>query len=151
MKKIASLLIIAFSIYSCSSDNTATSESSLVTNFLEDISSLEDNVAKGKNPIADFITEASNSADKTIEFSKENLSDVLEEAKAYKHQVITTGDHTIIKITDLDDCKQSSSWGACVPFAKGYIKKGDLVEQADYMNNIVGRPDDQKRLLFLFN
>ena len=81
---------------------------------------------------------------------KNNIETVLTEAKTYKNCVIITGNHTIVKILDFDDCKQSSSWGYCMPTAEGYIKKGELVSQEDYINNIIGRPDAQKRTVYLF-
>tara|TARA_B100000809_G_C15113108_1_gene521357 strand:+ start:440 stop:901 length:462 start_codon:yes stop_codon:yes gene_type:complete len=152
MKKLL-IVLMAVTVFSCSSDETTTTENtetSIVTNFLNDIASLEANNTKGQNPIADFIELAKQSADKSASLTKDNLKDLLIEAKDYKHCIVTTGDHTIVKVTDLENCKQSGSWGACIPFAEGYIKKGDLVKQADYMNNIIGRPDDQERMLFLF-
>lgn len=142
---------MTIAVFSCSSNETeTTTENAIVTSFLTDISSLEDNNAKGANPIADFIAEAKQTADKSGNLTKDNINELLVSAKDYKYCVITTGDHTIVKITDLEDCKQSGSWGACIPFAKGYIKKGDLEKQADYMNNIIGRPDNQERLIFFF-
>ena len=152
MKKIL-IVLTAITVISCSSNETETTtnvENGFIANFLNDISSLEDNIAKGKNPIADFIAEAKQTADKSDNLTKDNINELLAEAKNYSHCVITTGDHTIVKITDLENCKQSGSWGACIPFAEGYIKKGDLVKQADYMNNIIGKPDDQERIIFLF-
>ena len=70
-----------------------------------------------------------------------------------KHAIdaIISGNHTIITVIDYDNCKQSASWGACMPFTEGYIKKGKLEHQEDYMNNIVGLPDSQKRTAYLFN
>lgn len=144
---------MAITVFSCSSNETetaTTTENVIVVNFLNDISTLEDNATEGKNPIVTFIAEAKQTADKSDNLTKANINDLLAEAKAYKHCVITTGDHTIVKITDLSDCKQSGSWGACIPFAEGYIKKGDLEKQKDYLNNIIGRPDDQERMMFLF-
>ena len=146
MKQIL-ITLLTLIIVSCSSPEK---DNSTVTNFLEDISSLEDNVAKGENPIVNFIETAKYSAEVSTKLTKENINDLLIEAKQYNHCVITTGDHTIAIITDLDDCKTSSSWDACMPYAKGYIKKGKLIHQSDYINNIIGLPDDQERILYLF-
>jgi len=152
MKKIL-IALLAITVFSCSSnetETTATTENVIVSGFLNNITALEANPKKGKNPIAYFIAEAKQTADKSERLTKNNIKDLLAEAKDYKHCVITTGDHTIVKITDLENCKQSGSWGACIPFAEGYIKKGELVKQADYLNNIIGRPDDQVRMMFMF-
>jgi len=122
-------------------------ESAIVANFLNDVNSLS-NVSS--DPIGSFKTAAFESADKSVSVTGEGIATFLEDAKLYKHCVITTGDHTIVKITSFDDCKQSGSWGACMPMAEGFIKKGELVAQKDYINNIIGQPDDQDRVAFLF-
>ena len=64
---------------------------------------------------------------------------------------IIVANHTVIKITDFNDCKPSASWGTCMPMAEGYIKKGVLQHEKDYCNNIIGLPDNQKRTLYLFD
>lgn len=153
MKKIALLLLVLITLFACNSENSGSSDtgqnSNMVLDFLKDISSIED--IENENPIVLFKEEAENIAERTISLSKDNIVDVLEKAKNYKYCVITIEDHTIIKITDLEDCTQSGSWGACMPYAKGYIKKGDLEFQEDYINNIIGMPDSQERTVFLFN
>ncbi len=124
-------------------------ESAIVTDFLKNIESLEKE--ESNNPINAFREAADASAERVIALTKENMSEVLTEAKKYKYCVITTGDHTIVKIDDPENCKQSGSWGACMPYATGYIKKGELIFQEDYINFIIGRPDDQERTAYLFN
>lgn len=111
MKKLL-IVLIAVTVFSCSSDetpNTENAESAIVSSFLNDISSLEDHTTEGKNPIVDFIAEAKQTADKSDNLTKANINELLIEAKDYSHCVITTGDHTIVKITDFSDCKQSGS------------------------------------------
>ena len=126
------------------------SKSALVSGFLNNTSSLE-NVEGKKNPIVKFQELAANEANEVMSISKDNIEDVLSKAKQYKHCVVTVKDHTIVKITDVNDCKQSGSWAACMPYAKGYIKKGDLVSQEDYINNIIGLPNSQERTAYFFN
>ncbi|AUP79311.1 hypothetical protein [Flavivirga eckloniae] len=125
------------------------SNSNIVSEFLADIKTLED--VKGQNPISSFQKLAEEKASKVLTVSKDNIKEVLASAKEYSNCVITTGDHTIVKISDITDCKPSGSWGACMPFAKGYIKKGELILQEDYINNIIGIPDSQDRKAYLFN
>ena len=129
---------------------TRTNKSALVSGFLNNISSLEDVEGK-KNPIVMFQELAANEANEVISISKDNIEDVLSKAKRYKNCVLTVKDHTIVKITDVNDCKQSGSWAACMPYATGYIKKGDLIFQEDYINNIIGLPNSQERIAYFFN
>ncbi len=117
--------------------------------LLEDMSALEKDTSP--NPIESFKTSAKSNAKKIILINKENIVSSLEEAKGYKHAVMTVGIHTIVKVTDLSNCKTSASWGACMPYAEGYVKKGSLQPKADYVNNIIGIPDSQERSLYLFN
>ncbi len=116
--------------------------------FLKDIKSLEKD--KSDNPIEAFKTKATNIATEVVKLNKDNIKDALAKAKDFKNVVITVDNHTIVKL-DVNDCKPSSAWSACMPKAEGYIKKGDLVYQNDYANNIIGLPDGQERLLFLFD
>ncbi len=121
----------------------------MVSNFLLDVKALE--TIKGENPIALFQKLAADKASKVLTVSKDNIESILSLAKTYKNCVITTGDHTIVKIVDINNCKPSGSWGACMPFANGYIKKGDLMFQEDYINNIIGIPDSQVRHVYFFD
>ncbi|WP_397364131.1 hypothetical protein [Olleya sp. R77988] len=133
-------------------ETTNTPEKKVVSNtstiaFLEDIKSLEKDTSN--NPIETFKKAASANAKEVVTLTKDNIKDALAKAKNFDHVVITVKDHTIIKL-DLNDCKPSGAWAACMPKAEGYIKKGDLIYQNDYANNIIGLPDNQERLLYLF-
>ncbi|MFB0925886.1 MAG: hypothetical protein QMB65_11525 [Vicingaceae bacterium] len=150
LSNILTLVIGTIAITGCESDKIENnSESTLVTEFLTEISSLEN--IEGENPISLFEANAKIEANEIIDISKDNISEFLIKAKTFKHCVIISGNHTIITVIDYDNCKQSASWGACMPFTEGYIKKGKLEHQEDYMNNIVGLPDSQKRTAYLFN
>ncbi|QCE41201.1 hypothetical protein [Psychroserpens sp. NJDZ02] len=115
--------------------------------FLDNIKSLKHDTSS--NPIATFKTEASTSAKKIISLNKANINAALDKAKKFKYAVITVENHTIVKL-DLHDCKPSGSWSACMPKAEGYIKKGELIYQNDYANNIIGLPGRQDCQLYLF-
>lgn len=150
MKKYI-LPIILLTFIGCNSDSSDTSsnnDSEVITNFLKEVRSFE--AIEDKAPISYFENLAKESASETIEISEDNIADVLATAKNYPHCVIIVEDHTIVKITSLEDCKQSGSWGACMPMAEGYIKKGDLEIQEDYINNIIGTPDNQNRTALFF-
>ncbi|WP_370226914.1 hypothetical protein [Mesoflavibacter sp.] len=116
--------------------------------FLKDIKSLEKDTSA--NPIKAFKTKATNLATEVVKLNKDNIKDALTKAKDFKNVVITVDNHTIVKL-DVNDCKPSGAWSACMPKAEGYIKKGDLAYQNDYANNIIGLPDNQERLMFLFD
>ena len=145
MKTFLPFFIFLF-ITACS-HQPAESDTDVVNNFLSDITSIEN---EKKNPIESFIKGANAEAAEVLNLNKNNIKDVLAEAKNYKHVVITVGNHTIVKITDIENCRTSGSWGACMPYAEGYIKRGELVAREDYINNIIGVPDEQERRLFLF-
>ncbi|RUT78724.1 hypothetical protein [Ancylomarina longa] len=102
-------------------------------------------------PILSINAIAEEQADKTIDLTKENIAQALETARSYKACFITVGIYTIVKITNFDDCSPSGAWGVCMPMGKGYIQKaGVLNEKKDYIKNIIGRPGNQTRKLFLF-
>lgn len=164
MKNLAILFICVLAL-SCKEDSkqpetktttqtetTDTKENKVESNtstiaFLEDIKNLAKDTSS--NPIENFKDAAKTSAIEIITLNKDNINDALTKAKNAKHAVITVKDHTIVKL-NLDDCKTSGAWAVCMPKAEGYIKKGDLIYQNDYANNIIGLPDSQERLLYLF-
>ncbi len=161
MKKII-LLTLCVLIFSCknNSNDTITPNSHKTTNnnekntkpnttlaFLVNVKNLEKDVAT--NPIEAFKKSATTEAKEVIYITSDNLKTSLNLAKKHDYAVITVEDHTIIKL-NLQDCKPSNAWDACMPKAEGYIKKGDLIYQNDYCNNIIGLPDNQERILYLF-
>lgn len=150
MKKTILAIATIATLFSCSQSpsNSDTTKQAVVSDFLSDISSLEEQ----EKPIKTFVSVAQETADKVVDLDKTNIKDVLETAHGYQHLVIVTGNHTIVNIEhdELNNCKQSGSWGACMPYAEGYIKKGDLVFQEGYINNIIGTPDDQERVAYFF-
>lgn len=148
MKNIA-LFIVALCAFSCSSEKNNNANNQIVTDFLENTSTLE--AIDNKNPIVIFKEAARENAEESLTITKDNVDEFLEKTKNFKHCVITVEDHTIVKIIDTNDCKQSGSWGGCMPLAEGYIKKGELTAQEDYINNIIGVPDAQTRTAFFFN
>ena len=156
MKKLILTLSTLAILSSCSdkessndsSTDNSQKDSKLITEVLNDIHSLKHR--SEKNPIIAFEEIASDFADKEIKISKSTIKEALETAKGYKHCIITAEDHTIVKIDDIDNCTQSGSWGVCMPHAKGYIKKGELVYKEDFINNIIGLPHGEDRVMYLF-
>ncbi len=101
--------------------------------------------------VKSFKALATNQASKSITITKNNIKETLEEAKKYRQAVIIVANHTVVKVLDYNNCKVSASWGACMPYVEGYIKKGSLQPQKDYANNIIGLPDAQERVMYLYN
>ena len=123
----------------------------VLQSFLGDVIVLDANSVNEQEPLITVSELAAEKAAKSIEITKENIESALTEAKSYKTSIIIVGRHTIVKITDLDDCVQSGVWGTCMPKGIGYIQKtGALNEKEGYINNIIGIPDGQERTLFLF-
>ncbi|MCE7992418.1 MAG: hypothetical protein HEP71_10570 [Roseivirga sp.] len=143
------LLILSITAFA-SPLSTNAQDSSLITNFLADTKSLES--VGPANPIILFTNLAPEVAAEQKELTSDNVQEILAEAKSFKHLVIIIGNHTIVKVTDLEDCRQSGSWGTCMPMGEGYIRRqGALEFQQDYLNNIIGIPGSQTRTVYFFN
>lgn len=121
-----------------------------IEDVLKNVSNLEDWTDEHHNPIEVFAAAAKSQAAKSIDLDKSNMGSALEEAATYRYCIITVGNHTLVRVGNMEDCQQSGSWGACMPYVKGYIQKGGLEKQEDYMNNIIGTPDNQERVMYLF-
>lgn len=120
----------------------------LAKKVAEEVSEITNEIAG--NAIEIFNEEAAKEADKVIELTEFNMGKALETAAKYEACIVVVENHTLVKVVDLKDCKKSGSWTACMPMCEGFIKKGDLQPKKDYMNNIIGRPDKQKRTMYLF-
>jgi len=147
MKKSIVILFVLIG-FSLSAQNT---KFEIVKEFVSGVITFNDEFADLGQPIATINELAEKQADKTVELTKENITETLALAKNYKTCIITVGVHTIVKITDLDDCSPSGAWGACMPKGTGYVQKaGILNEKSDYIKNIIGRPGSQERKVYLF-
>ncbi|TAJ15662.1 hypothetical protein DMA11_00195 [Marinilabiliaceae bacterium JC017] len=149
MRKVTMAFVALF--ICCLTQVNAQTKAETITQFMNDIVSVEGEQIQEGEPIASINTLAEQKAAKSIVLTKENVKDVLEEAKNYKNCVITVGCHTIVKLTSLTDCIQSGSWGTCMPKGEGFVQKRGLNPKNDYINNIIGRPDAQKRMVFFFD
>ena len=146
MKNTISLfLLLAIGIFANGQTNAET-----LKTFLTDVISFENVKLDANRPISKIRQLASMQADTIIILTKENAAETLTIAKKYQHCVIFTGSHTVVRVTDIDNCIQSGSWKSCMPYGEGYIQRGEMTKKVDYINNIIGIPDSQKRGLFLF-
>ncbi len=148
MKKYIFVLALFLGFISCETASKATEEPSMVSLFLADVTALVADT--NANPIVAFAELAAKESDLSMELKKENITKALDKAKGYAHGVIVVENHTIVKITSLEDCQKSGSWGACMPKGEGFIKKGELNYKSDYINNIIGIPSSKKVTLYLF-
>lgn len=122
---------------------------SVALNFAKDPSSLLN--VEG-NPVEVLIEDAQESADRSLTFYVGNAERALSVAKGFEYAIVVIGKHTVVKIVSYEDCTNSGSWGICMPLAEGYVRRrGNMEPVGDYMNNIVGTPDDQDRKIYLFN
>jgi hypothetical protein len=157
MKKIIFSTFLVTMMMSCSSSDTkeTTSETStetqttIVNDFLKNTKSIGQ--SSSKQPIVDFKNQADKQSAKKMDFNKNSFSEMLSVAKKFKTLVIVVGDHTIVKVKDVNNCNDSASWGACMPYGEGYIKKGSLNYDENYINYIIGKPDGQERIAYFFN
>jgi uncharacterized protein (DUF4213/DUF364 family) len=148
MKKSIVIVLMLIGV-SLSAQNT---KLEVLKEFVSGAVSFNDEFADLGQPIITINKLAEEQADKTIQLTKDNIEETLEMAKSYNTCIITVGIHTIVKITDFEDCSPSGAWGASMPMGKGYVQKaGVLNEKNDYIKNIIGRPGSQERKVFLFN
>lgn len=101
-------------------------------------------------PISKLNLLAAQQADTMVFLTKENITDVMREAKKYQSCVISVERHTIILVKSWSNCSKSGSWNYCMPYGIGYIQRKELEKREDYIKNIIGMPDSQRRTLFLF-
>jgi len=144
-------ITIALLFTLCSFAQEKTKVETLKT-FLDGTITFQNSEVNESEPLIDIKALAEKQAEKKIALTKESISAALDDIKKYNHAIIIVGKHTIAKITDAPNCKDSGSWGACMPFGKGLIQKsGAFKAEENYINYIIGIPDSQERLLYLFN
>ncbi len=148
MKLFFTSLLIVFSIGVAESQEN---KAELIKDLTSGIFKVELSELNENSPISSINKLAFQQADKSIVLTKENVESTLNEAKSYNACIITVGVHTIVVVEDLNKNKKSGAWGCNMPMGKGYIQKGTLNFKEDYINNIIGIPDSQRRMIFLFN
>ncbi len=108
------------------------------------------NLNEGR-PIPSLNLLAAQQADTMFVLNKENAGKVLNEAKNYKYCMISVERHTVVFVKSWDDCSQSGAWDSCMPYGTGWIQRDELEKKEDYIKNIIGIPDMQRRTVFLFD
>lgn len=148
--KISSLLfpVLILLMIGCSGDNSAVDSARLfnASRDIENIKSWEEH-----NPIEVFLTLATKEADEAISLNEGNMNMSIQKANKYENCIIVVDNHTIVRVENLKNCQASGSWKTCMPIAKGFVQKGELQAKEDFLNNIIGKPDLQQRMMFLFD
>lgn len=145
MKNISQTLLSLLLIIALQS-NAQENKAETLQQFIKDIPALS---AEKINTIEKLADACSKKATKKIVLTAENISQTLKEA-AGKTCIVVVENHTIAKFNDTKKCNMSGSWAACMPYAEGYIQSGALKSKNDYLNNIIGKPDDKTRTVYIF-
>ncbi|WP_075590043.1 hypothetical protein [Labilibacter marinus] len=147
MRTTFTLLLIALFMVNISAQK---GKDVTIKEFTAGVVNFEEGELNQHSPIASFNKVAYAQATKSVVITKENMASSVAEMTNYKTCFITVGTHTIVKVSDLNKKVMSGSWGCRIPFGEGYIQKGELLFKQDYLNNIIGIPDSQRRMLFMF-
>ncbi len=147
MKKTFLFVAMAFFILQLSN---AQDDATKIQSLLKSAINFDDVELSGETPIQSVNRIASQQADTSLVLSKENIESALRAAKGYSKGIITVGQHTLVLVENWNNCQQSGAWGTCMPQGRGFVKKGEMQEMSDFVNNIIGVPDGQRRTLFLF-
>lgn len=150
MKQILSIISGILMIAALNAQEQSKAET--LKTFLDGLITVQADEINQHEPLVTIREMASSGADKTIQLTRENIGTSLNELDDYSDAIIIVGKHTIARITNTDDCRQSGAWGACMPMGNGFVQKqGQLISHDNYINFIIGVPDSQERTLYLFN
>ncbi|MBN2165966.1 MAG: hypothetical protein JW717_06800 [Marinilabiliaceae bacterium] len=147
MRKVIFVILFLGCLYHVSGQTN----SEKITDLLNQVINFDNSNLNSERPIANVNLLAAQQADTMLIITKENAKSVLDEAKKYQFCIISVERHTIVIVESWNNCIQSGSWGYCMPYGTGYIQKGVMEKKTDYINNIIGIPDSQRRTVFLFN
>ncbi len=101
-------------------------------------------------PIPNINLLAAQQADTMFILNKGNIAHVMKEAQKYQSCIISVERHTVVLVKSWSNCSKSGSWNYCMPYGIGYIQHEGMVKKEDYIKNIIGTPDSQRRTVFLF-
>lgn len=149
MKKSVLIVLVILGMASCTSEKKKEANpalASVATNFVHSPESLLD----VNDPINSFIAGAESVAIESFSFEKDNVKLMLAKMEEFESAVIVVKDHTVVLLAKGEDCQHSKSWDVCMPYARGFIKKGELVYQEDFINNLIGKPDATERTIYFF-
>lgn len=149
MKKALYTLVLASTLVACSNNGDQTSsKDSLALAFATDPAMVD---GMDGNPIIAIREDAQSNADESYELNVETVEQFTSDVRTFSSCVVIVEDHTIVRVENSEDCTNSGSWGTCMPMAEGFVRRdGYMLPQDDYINNIIGKPDESLRTVFLF-
>lgn len=130
-------------------DSSAQTNGDKITELLGNVLKIDKDKINADRPIANINLLAAQQSDTMIVLTKQNINDVFSMAKTYESCIISVERHTILLIDSWSNCIQSGSWGYCMPHGVGFIQRGEMTKKEDFINNIIGVPDSQRRTVFL--
>jgi hypothetical protein len=139
--------LLSFATY----DNIAQSNTQKVTDLFKGIINFDGSQINEERPIPTLNLLAAQQADTLFFLNKNNVSSVMKEAKKYKSCIISVDRHTIVLVTSWENSSKSGSWNYYLPYGIGFIQRENLAKKEDFVKNIIGIPDSQRRTVFLFN
>jgi hypothetical protein len=145
-KSLILYCLLALGFYTNAQTNAET-----LKGFLGDIISFKEVTLDAKRPMTKIRQLASVQADTLYVLTPANAEEVFKEAANYKHCIVFTGSHTVVRVTDFEKRIASGAWKTKMPYGEGYIQRDEMSKKTDYINNIIGVPGNQKRVVFLFN
>jgi len=141
------VMLIVGTVIGCS----PTPKMDTLSDFIGDAFAVDNEKVNEREPIMSILAVAKQQASKTVLLKKENARAALAEAQKHKNVFIVVGHHTIVKITDFTDRQKSTSWATEMPFGVALVQNKGLNETSDYVNQIIGKPDNQTRWLLMFD
>ena len=127
------------------------SNDSLIKEFTKEISFISGIDLDIGMPIKTINRVFKESADLKMLLTPATIENAMTKAKNFNYAFITVNDHTLLKITDYANCKDSGYWQYCMPLGDAYIqKKGKLIKMSDYLNNIIGIGSEKTRTIYFF-
>lgn len=123
-----------------------------VCNLFSSVLDFSEAKLNDERPIANLNQLAAKQADTLFIFNKNNASSIFNLAKKYEYAIISVERHTVVLVDSWSNSTKSGYWGFRMPHGTGFIQKNNLMtKEEDYVNNIIGVPNGQRRTIFLFN
>ncbi len=148
MRRVGFLIVLSFIGIIATYAQTNQQKPTEVFNGVLDFSDANINESR---PVSGIIQISARQADTVFFLTKGNVNNVMKQAKEYKHCIIAVGTHTVVLVNSWSKVSKSGSWNYYLPYGIGYIQRGELINKEDYIKNIIGTPDSQRRTVFLFD